>query len=80
MAEVMKQMEEQKNAEEAQKKIDDAKKAQDEIAAMRRTSDLYKNAVQKSIAMANKKMTFTDMAETMNSSITPEKPAAVPFA
>ena len=80
MAEVMKQMEEQKNAEEAQKKIDDAKKAQDEIAAMRRTSDLYKNAVQKSIAMANKMVTFTDMAETMNSSITPEKPAAVPLA
>ena len=80
MAEVMKKMEEQKKVEVAQKKIDDVKKEQDEMAAMRRTSDMYKNAVQKSIALANDKVTFTDMAGAMSSSITPDKPADVPLA
>ena len=80
MAEVMKQMEEQKKKEAAQKVIDDAKKAEEEKAAMRRTSDLYKNAVQKSIALANNRVTFTDMAGAMSQSIIPEKPAAVPVA
>ena len=48
---------------------------------MRRTSDLYKNAVQKSIAIANSGVTtFTDMSVSMNNSITPDKPAAVPIA
>ena len=80
MAEVMKKMEEQKKIEEAQKKIDDAKRAEEEKAAMRKTSDLYKNAVQKSIALANNHVTFTDMAGAMSKSITPEKPVTVPLA
>lgn len=80
MAQVMKQMEEQKKIDEAKQKVEEAKKAEDEKAAMRRTSDLYKNAVQKSIALANYKVTFTDMAGAMSNSIIPEKPIAVPKA
>lgn len=80
MAVVMKQMEEQKKIDEAKKIVEDAKKAEEEKALMRKTSDLYKNAVQKSIALANNKVTFTDMAGAMSDSIIPEKPIAVPKA
>jgi hypothetical protein len=39
---------------------------------MRKSSELYKMAVQKSIAMANDGVTFTDMAGAMSKSITPD--------
>ena len=81
MAQVMKQMQVQKKVDDAKQVVAEAKKAEDEKAAMRRTSDLYKNAVQKSIAIANSGVTtFTDMSVSMNNSITPDKPAAVPLA
>lgn len=81
MAQVMKQMQVQKKVDDAKQVVAEAKKAEDEKAVMRRTSDLYKNAVQKSIAIANSGVTtFTDMSVSMNNSITPDKPAAVPIA
>ena len=79
----MKQQEEQKKVDDAQKIVDDAKKAEDEKAAMRRTSDLYRNAVQKSIAMANgdnNKVSFSSLAGEMSNSIIPDKQAEVPKA
>jgi hypothetical protein len=39
---------------------------------MRKTSDLYRQAVQKSIAMANNRVTFSSMAGAISSSITPD--------
>jgi hypothetical protein len=72
---VVKEMEEKKKADEAKKAIDDAKKAEEEKQAMRKTSELYKKAVQKSIDLANGKVTFTDMAGAINDSIIPEKNA-----
>ena len=47
---------------------------------MRKTSDLYRNAVQKSIAMANDKVTFSSLAGEMNNSIIPDKKIEVPKA
>ena len=76
----MKQQGEQKKIDDAKKIVDEAQKAEDEKAAMRRTSDLYRNAVQKSIAMANEKVTFSSLAGEMSNSIIPDKKAEVPKA
>lgn len=62
----MKQMEEQNKVNVAKKVIDDAKKVEEEKQAMRKTSDMYKNAIQKTLALANNKMTFSDMANSMS--------------
>ena len=50
----------------AQKVVNDAKTAEDEKQAMRKTSELYKNAIQKTLAVVNNKMTFSDMANSMS--------------
>jgi hypothetical protein len=45
---------------------------------MRKTSDLYKNAIQKTLAVVNNKMSFSDMATSMSNSIIDEKKPEVP--
>lgn len=69
-------MEEQKKVDEAKKAAEEVKKAEEEKQAMRKTSDLYRTAIQKSLALANNKVTFTDMAGALSKTEIPEKPIA----
>lgn len=68
----MQQMAEQKKVEEANKKIEDAKREEEEKKKMKQSSDLYKNAIQATLAAAKGATTFSDMAGAMSSSITPD--------
>jgi hypothetical protein len=47
---------------------------------MRKTSNMYKNAIQKTLAVVNNKMSFSDMATSMSNSIIEEKKPEVVLA